>query len=331
MGAIQAQDFAMAKWAIGVRLQGVLEKDVDHAIDRGDILRTHLIRPTWHFVAAEDINWLLDLTAPQIKAAQKARDRQLELTEVLYTKSNNVIEKALSTGRHLTRKELNAELEKANIATDQNRASHLLARAELEKIICSGISRNGKTTYALLSDRVKQARKLNHEEALRELAGRYFASRCPATMKDFIWWSGLPAAYARQALEQVKASFQSEQVGEQMFWLPVDYSSSKRKSTTLQLLPPYDELLISYINRNASVPKDLEQHMKSVSDRGVFRPIVVLNGQVIGVWKRAINKANIDIDVQFFIESDKSIRKLIESASRLYGIYMQKPINLHMS
>jgi hypothetical protein len=327
MAAMQAQDFAMAKWAIGARLSGSLEQDVNRAIDDGSILRTHLIRPTWHFVAPQDIVWLLELTSSQIKAAGRSRDRDLELTEAIYSKSNAIIEKSLRDGMHLTREELIAALTKANIATDQNRASHLLMRAELERIICSGASRGGKATYALLAERVKEARRRNHDEALKELARRYFTSRCPATLSDFSWWSALKAGDARQALELVKSDFNPEQIAGQTYWLPTDFSLKRPQGGIVHFLPPYDELLISYRDRGAAVPSDLELFFKSISDRGVFRPVVTLNGQVIAIWERTVTKTGIHIEIQPFEKYGTPTLESIVSASRAYGTFMHKEIS----
>ena len=187
MAAMQAQDYPMAKWAIGIRLPGSDDALIESTLDQAHILRTHVLRPTWHFVAAEDIYWLLELSTPRIKAGQKGRDRQLELTEPLYTRSNAIIERALSKGQHLRREELIDDLNQAGIRTDQNRASHLLMRAELDKIICSGASRDGKLTYALLPERAPQTKRFNREETLAELASRYFTSRSPARLKDCAW------------------------------------------------------------------------------------------------------------------------------------------------
>ncbi len=130
MGAMQAQDYAVAKWAIGVRLPNSTDQVIETAINNGEIIRTHLLRPTWHFVSADAIYWMLELTAPQIKASLKSRHKELELSETIFAKSNTIIEKALRGGKHLTREELMAELGKGKIATDDNRASHLLLRAE---------------------------------------------------------------------------------------------------------------------------------------------------------------------------------------------------------
>jgi hypothetical protein len=328
MGAVQAQDYPMAKWAIGVRLPGSTDQGIEAAIDNAGIIRTHLLRPTWHFVAAEDVSWLLDLTASQIKAAQSSQDRDLELTETVFTKSNTVIEKALSSGKHLTREELIAELHKAGIATDQNRASHLFARAELEKIICSGATHNGKATYALLSERVQKTRELTKDEALAELARRYFTSRCPASLQDFTWWSGLPARDANHALELVKSDFIPEPIGKHTYWLTNHYDTPESNQASAFLLPTYDEFILSYTDRSASIPAELEGHMKAISDRGVFRPIIVVNGQVAGIWKRTIKKDIIFVELQSFTNFNQFTMDLIDQTAHQYGYFFGKKIEI---
>ena len=154
MGAVQAQEFIMSKWAIGIRLPGITEKQIDKAIDRGDILRTHILRPTWHYVTPEDIHWMLALSSANVKAAAKSRHKQLELTEIIFKKSNKIIEKALSNGEHLTRPELVAILNKAKLNANTERGGHMLFYAELDGIITSGANKGNQITYALLASRV---------------------------------------------------------------------------------------------------------------------------------------------------------------------------------
>jgi hypothetical protein len=328
MGAMQAQDYPMAKWAIGARLPDVTDQAVETAIADARIIRTHLLRPTWHFVAAEDVYWMLELTAPQIRDAQSPREKQLELTEDVIAKSNTTIEAALSSGRHLTREELISALHLAGIATDQNRASHLFARAELEKIICSGISRGSKTTYALLSERVPKANNLTKDEALAQLAQRYFTSRCPATLQDFTWWSGLPAREASNALELVKSEFERALIDGRTYWLTRGLTTLHSDQGGIYLLPIYDEFIISYSNRSASIPPQLEQHMKEISDRGVFRPIIVVDGQVVGIWRRTLQNEALRVEIQPFINLDPATKKRIVEVATRYGSFFGKEIEL---
>src|SRR6266568_4837740 len=205
LGAVQAQDYAAAKWALGLRMQNSTDDLIEQAFTDGTILRTHVMRPTWHFVLPADIRWMLALTAPRVLATIAYYDRTLELDDAVFSQSNAVLAKALQGGKQLTRAELFSELQQAGIATDNlQRIGHILMHAELDGIICSGARRGKQFSYALLDERAPQARTLDCEEALAEFARRYFTSRGPATLQDFVWWSGLTVADARAGLEMVK-------------------------------------------------------------------------------------------------------------------------------
>jgi hypothetical protein len=327
MGAMQAQNYAMVKWAMGVRLPGSTEEDIEAAISKGEIIRTHLLRPTWHIVAADDVYWLLDLTAPRLKASLKTRHNQLELSEAILTKSNAIIEKTLSGGEHLTREALVAELQKAEIATDKNRASHLLYWAELCGISCSGATKGGKATHALLAERVPKPNPLTREEAWAKLAQRYFTSHCPATLQDFVWWSGLSAGEAKQALAMVKSAFIGETIHSQTYWLDPSFSMPKINEESVYLLPAFDEFMISYKDRRASLP--LEDHKKSISDNGIFWPIIVVNGQVVGNWKRAVKKDKLFVETQFFKQPDGATKKLAEKAAVPFAQFLGKHLQIN--
>jgi len=322
MGAMQAQDYAMVKWALGVRLPNSTEQTIQAAVDKGEIIRTHLLRPTWHLVSADDIYWMLELTAPQFKIPFKSRHKELGITSAILTKSNSILEKALRGGRHLIREEILAEYTKAKIATDENRASHLLGWAESEGIICSGAEKNGKQTYALLEERVPKTPSLTKEETLAKLAKRYFTSHCPATLQDFIWWSGLSAGDARLALELVKSDFTLETFDSNTYLLPHSFSSIKTEQESTYLLPAFDEFVISYKDRSAILP--FENQKQTISSNGIFWPIVVVNGQVKGTWKRTIKKDKVILEVQLFIKLTKSLKNSIEKASEQFGNYLEK-------
>ena len=326
MGAMQAQDYAMVKWAIGVRLPNITDQVVETAIDNGEIIRTHLLRPTWHLVSADDIYWMLALTAPQIKASLKSRHKELALSEAIFAKSNTIIEKALRGGKHLIREELMAALGKAKIATDDNRSSHLLLRAELDGIACSGATKVGKQTYALLEARVPKTKPLTKEEALAKLAKKYFTSHCPATLQDFVWWSGLSVGEASHALEMVKSDFISETIASQTYWLADSFSIPKTGKESVYLLPAFDEFIISYKDRSASLP--LENHNKTISNNGIFRPVIVVNGQVIGIWKRTVKKDKVMMETEFFKQPNKSTKSLIEKAAISFGHFLEKKMEI---
>ncbi|GAA4314161.1 winged helix DNA-binding domain-containing protein [Compostibacter hankyongensis] len=299
MGAMQAQDYAMAKWAIGLRLPGATDRTVEEAIAGGTIIRTHVLRPTWHFVAAEDIRWMLALTAPRLKASLAGRHRRLELSPTVIRKSHRILEKALSEGEHLTREALLSRLEKAKIATTDVRGSHLLLSAELEGILCSGATKDKKITYALLAERVPETRALDRDEALAMLAERYFSSHGPATVADFSWWSGLSGTEARKGLDFVQHSFLSEKVGDDTYWFPPEVvAPAKKAKPSVYLLPAFDEYIIGYKDRKAVLPSGHQR--RAISNNGIFWPVVVVNGQVTGIWKRTLKKNGVDILPEFF-------------------------------
>ncbi len=326
MGAMQAQDYAMAKWAIGVRLPNSTDKAIETAIDKSEIIRTHLLRPTWHLVAAEDIYWLLELTAPRIKTLIKSRHKDLELSESLLNKSNTLIREALLGGNHLTRQEIAFKFQKANIATGNNRLYHIMLCAELEGIVCSGATKGKKQTYALLNERVSKPKSLSREDALEKIVRKYFSSHGPATLQDFAWWSGLSMSDARNAVEMVKSDFVSEKIGLETYWFPNSFSNLRDDNNSAYLLPAYDEFIISYKDRSASLP--MGNLKKAVSSNGIFKPVIVINGQVAGLWKRIIKNDKVIVETDFFKQPTKSIKSLIEKEALEFGKFLGKKAEL---
>lgn len=327
MGAMQAQDLNMSKWAVGIRLPGSTQGSIESALTKGEIIRTHVLRPTWHLVSPDDIYWMLELTASRIKATMKTMDRLLELTEIIFNKSNNILEKVLRDGVHLSREELTGYYVRNGIAVDNNRLSHLLCRAELEKIICSGSVKANKQTYALLSDRVPEKRLLYLEESLAELARRYFTSHGPATVKDFEWWSGLTAGDSKQALELIKSDFISVAKENKLYWYSQTDSFAAGKLNSLFLMPSYDEFVISYKDRTASLPAVVQRNAVSVN--GIFYPVIVHSGKVIGKWKRSAIMEKVIITPEFFSPPGKQVYKMVVKALVSYGKFLNKSVEIN--
>src|ERR1044071_7642877 len=204
-GAVQSQDFEAAKWAVALRMQSATNAAIEEAFNRGTILRIHLLRPTWHFVAHDDIRWLLDLTAPRVNVKCGPNYRKLELDDATIKRSRRVLESALRNGKHLTRAELRKKLNDSGVAAnDTIRLAHILIRAELDGVVCTRPRIGKEFTYALLDERVAGTKKLDRDEALAKLTRRYFRSHGPATLQDFAWWSGLIAADAQRGVELVQ-------------------------------------------------------------------------------------------------------------------------------
>lgn len=315
MGAMQAQDALMLKWAIGLRVQATTNQLVEQALADGDILRTHLMRPTWHCVTPEDIHWLLKLTAPQILSICKTRDKNLELTEQIYSRSNAIIEKVLADNGHLTRDEILPALHAAGIDTDENRASHLFMRAELERIICSGKPKAHKQTYALLSERAPDLLNLHHDEAVMKLAKRYFSSHGPATLQDFAWWSGLSFRDVRSTQDMLQSAFVKESLDAKDYWFSPDMSPITHTDRVLAL-PAYDEFLISYRDRTASLSS--ERNARAVSSNGIFRPVILVDGQVAGVWKRTAKGKQVLIEAEYFETLSPALKQKTDEALDQY-------------
>jgi hypothetical protein len=326
MGALQAQDYSMSKWALGIRIPNSTEDAIIREFDSGNIVRTHLLRPTWHIVSSDDIYWLLDLSAPRIKASLKSRDKQLGLTGSIYLKSKKIFERSLRDSNHKTRDELTKELCDAGIDIQENRASHLFLGAELDGIICSGRHKSGKTTYTILNDWIPRRKKLFREEALKELAKRYFTSHGPASTDDFIWWSGLTSGEAKRAIEFNKDHLQSEVIGNQTFWFTERKQEHKYNPVIIHLLPAYDEFLISYRNRTASLSS--VDNKKAISNNGIFYPAIMENGQIIGTWKRLMKKDKVILSRNLFMKSDTDMEESVIKAISRYACFIGKTVDI---
>ena len=235
-----------------------------------------------------------------------------------------MIERALRHEPAMTRDELVAELAMNGFRIDDNRASHILVVAELRGVVCSGPIRDDKTTYALLEDRVPQGAPVPREEALARLATRYFTSHGPATLHDFVWWSGLSVGDARRGLEGAKPDLVSEEIDAQIYWFAESPHTAQADKHTVHLLPAYDELLISYRDRSASLP--LNHFKKAVSDNGVFRPTLVAGGQVIGLWKRAAKGHRTFVETNLFAPQSDLVGNMISEAAQRYGRYLGSEI-----
>lgn len=312
MGAVQAQDPEMSKWAIGIRCRKPSLDDVSSALENGEIIRTHLLRPTWHLVCARDVYWLLDLTAPRIRITMKSRHKKLGLSKEIVTKSGRSLENAFRTEENLTRDELIGVLKLNGVPCDGQRASHLLLCAELDQLICSGRSKNGRPAYAFLPARVPETNRLNMEESLARLALLYFRSRGPATLKDFAWWSGLTLTEVKQAVSSIE--LKSFQTGETDPFYYSEDSHAKSTGQTLAL-PPYDEFLLSYRDRSAVITKS--EHKKAISENGIFRPLIIRDGKGIGIWKRIIKKGKISFETSLF-SKEKKVSPDIQTAFDAY-------------
>jgi len=325
--AVQAQDYAGAKWALGLRMQNAADEDVDRALAEGSILRTHLMRPTWHFVTPADIRWMLALTAPRVHAINATLYRKMELDHATLEHYHAVLAEALQGGKQLTREEIREVLLKAGIAPlDGLRLAYVLMSAELDGVICSGARRGKQFTYALLDERAPQARTLDGEEALAELVRRYYLSRGPATVQDFSKWSGLTVADASRGLEAVKGQFEHEAVGGQTYWFSTSAPSGSDGSPRAFLLSIYDEYISSYKDRSAIGEAEVRDKLKALGNALSY--IIVVDGQIVGTWKRLLRKDAVVIDANLYTQLTEAENRAVAEAALRYGEFLKLPVVL---
>ncbi len=314
LGAVQAQEFRPAKWAIGLRAAGVTEGDVDAAFDRGLILRTHVMRPTWHFVPAADIRWMLELTGPRVSRRMATYDRALGLDAPLVARSHDAIARALEGGRFLTRTELAEALARAGIALRGQRLGHVMLQAELERVVCSGPGRGRHLTYALFEERAPRAGSLPRDEALAELAWRYFRSHGPATLRDFSWWSGLAMVDVRAAVALCGRRLREAVVDGRRCWQAARAQS--RPGAGTHLLPIYDEYLIAYRERDGIV----HPAARAQATPDPYGHWVIVDGRLAGSWRQIADGGRSRIRVATSAPMTRASRRaLAASARRLAG------------
>jgi hypothetical protein len=323
MGAIQAQDYPGAKWGIGLRLSGSTDAGIERALAERTIVRTWALRGTLHFVAAQDIRWLLALVAPVIIRKNARRYRELELDDHALARSNAALADALQGGRKLDRRSLRKILEEKGIDTEGQRFAYMLQRASLEGIICqAGMERNNPV-FVTLGEHVPNDEPMTRGDAMTELAKRYFTSHGPATLGDYTWWSGLPVADARAGLEAVKKELTREIVDGRVYW---DRGTPGTVSGPLQayLLPTFDEYLVGYRDRSAIL--DLPDDRGQVFKKGLISPTIVIKGRIAGTWKRTIDKGRLAVMVSLFIRCTPAQKEAVATVIRRYGEFMEMPV-----
>lgn len=313
---MQSQDFEAAKWALALRMQSATNAAVEEAFNSGTILRTHLMRPTWHFVAHDDIRWLLALTAPRVNLRCGPNYRKLELDDAEFKRSRKVLEKVLRNGKHATRSELRKRLNESGVAADDTiRLAHILIRAELDGVVCSGPRIGKQFTYALFEERVSAAKKIERDEAVAKLTRCYFRSHGPATMQDFVWWSGLSVADAKHGLEIIERQLEEVSVEERVYWKFQSNGTPRKPLNAAHFLPVYDEFFVAYKDRQ--VVFDSQDGKPALTSWDLLGPTVIVNGMAAGTWKRTSDKKS--IEVKFTRALKKTEQAAVTQAANRYA------------
>ena len=326
--AVQSQDYPNAKWAVGQRLVGAraTEAELDRAFDAGEIIRTHVLRPTWHFVAPEDLRWLLALTGPRVHQASGYQYRLLEIDAALAARARAVIEKALRGGVALTRDELGERMIEAGIEAKGLRLAYLVGHAELEAVICSGPRRGKRQTYALVDERIPPARPRTRDEALAELARRYVEGHGPAQVADLAWWSGLTRADARIALESATPPLVRERHGDRTFWSSPMQPVPRFRPPVVHLLPNYDELLIAFRDRTDAMDPALPPPARVA--QVVLAHIVVRDGLGVAGYRRRDEKSTTMVSIDQLVELDSAEKAGIRAAADRFEAFLGRPVEL---
>jgi DNA glycosylase AlkZ-like len=327
-GAVQAQDYPGALWAVGMRTVGATEASVEQAVSSRAIVRTWPLRGTLHFTAPEDLRWMLAHCAPRTVARAAPRFKQLELDQRTLARGAALVIKALEGGHQLSRPQLYARMERAGIATRASRGVHILWKCAHDGLICFA-GRDGKQhTMALLDEWLPPAKIPPRDEAYAELARRYFTSHGPATLTDFGWWSGLAAADARSALEMARGDLQSERIDGVLYWHNERSAPAVARDTVVSLhavlLPPYDEYTVAYRDRGAV----LDPRHKAAARHGIFNPTILLKGRVIGTWLRQQGDGRAAVTLKPFAPLRGASARAVTAAAGRYGRFIEKPVEI---
>lgn len=327
LGAVQSQDYAGAKWSLGLRLRPTSDAALEQAFNKGAILRTHVLRPTWHFVTPDDARWLLALTSPRVHQTNGSMVRRLELDDETLRRCAGVLTGALQGGRALTRDQLRDALDGAGITTtggpdrSGQRLAYIMMWAELEGLIISGPRRGKQFTYMLLDERAPNGITLSHDEALAELARRYFRSHGPATTADFARWSSLTLTEARAGLEAVAAEFVQAVVEGQTYWFAGDPLSPRPPSPTAYLVSIYDEYTIGYKDRSAIGSPAVSEILVGMGN--ALQNVIILDGQIVGTWRREIRKDAAVVELSLLRLLTESEKLAVVAAADNYGEFLR--------
>ncbi len=295
--ATQAQDFIQGGWALGLRAAGSTLADLDDALESGAVIRSAPFRGTLHFMLAGDLGWVLGVTSGRTIQGAAKRLRDLAIDAAVLARAEAVARTVLANRTALTRDEFFAELRTAGIDTSGQRGYHVIWYLAQTAVLCWGPPRGTQQGLVLVDEWVRSPRRLDGDEALRELALRYFTGHGPATVRDFAWWTKLTLAAARRGLELAADELTELEHDGTPHWAStaeLERAAGARMSAAVHALPGFDEYLLGYENRSAPLA---EEHVQRIVPglNGIFLPMIVAGGEVVGTWKRAEKAAGVTV------------------------------------
>lgn len=312
-GAIQAQDYRAMRWAVAMRTGKPSYKAFKAAFDEGRILRAHLLRGTWQLVSSGDYHWLRALCHDKGTAVLDGWTKSLGFNYSGKEKERilTIIEDTVASRGEVTEDIIGEALVEGGIPKEKLLYNHQLRMAELEGIVCSG-SLGPRNTYRLVRDRIPVSSPVSREESLALLARKYFRSHGPATLEDFVWWSGLNSGDCRQGIASLGDELRPERWKGRDFYIYGEARTKGVRSGTVLLLPAYDEYLIGYKSRDIVLHPDKAHHAHN--NFGIFKSVVAWNGKVVGNWKPSSK----DGDVSLFKEGLDIPAESMEKAINTY-------------
>lgn len=323
IGAVQAQDIEMCKWAVGIRLKHSSLSHVREAIDSGEIIRIHIMRPTWHLVAAEDIRWMISLCRERLRMVyMKSWWKHYEIDEKIYSRFYDNSVRLLLGNDGLTIPELTTALNHLGYSWSQDQVKCMIATGEVEGLFCNGREKNRKATYALLDERVPIVPDIPREEALMLLALKYFRSHGPASLKDFMWWSGFSTTEAKTAVIALGNTLITDRYKNEKLLIHESFCGDFSIDDNVYLLPPYDEYLISYTDRSHVL--EPKHAAKAHNNFGIFQPVILYKGKIVGNWKKIKKKNSIEIETSFFNKTGTPGKRKVNVAIDYYLNFLKK-------
>ncbi|KWX80608.1 hypothetical protein AMQ84_03000 [Paenibacillus riograndensis] len=322
LGALQAQDYLQAVWAVGLRTPSATLAGVERAIAEGRIVLTWTLRGTIHCVPPEDVKWLLQLSGPRLLKQAVRRMAQLELDERTLERSREIIYNALANGGSIRRPDVLALLEGEGIRTDGQRGYHILWHSAYSGLICFGPRSGKQQTFVLLNKWVEHSRELSFEESLSELALRYFTAHGPATVKDLAWWAGITLTEARAGLDAVKPELIAETITGTEYWMPAAPAAETQfPSKEVHLLPGFDEYILGYNDRSAVLEPETAPRIVP-GNNGVFLPAIAAGGQILGTWKRTVKSKGVELNFSPFEPLEHKWEEKLMQAAERYAAFL---------
>ena len=313
-GAMQAQDYNYFRWAIGIRQRIPQIAQLQAAFAKAELLRLHLLRCTVQVVSQKDIGWLLPLCKERNLRTLQSWHKSINISfsESHFEEITRAMQELLAGGKSLPKRAIAEELTSLGFLLDDRLLTSLLVRSEIEGLLCSGVMQGREATWALLSERVPTICSLTPNEALKQLAIKYFRSHSPASLDDFAWWSGLSKTQCKKALTLIANEVEEIKVEEETMYLYHNNLDCPDYARKVLLLPPYDEYLIGYKSRWVALEK--KHTAKAHNNFGIFKPVILHEGRVVGNWKASIGKQASNLLTELFAEKSKVKQQSLQDA-----------------